>query len=111
MDRREFFLKTGLLSAAIGATMVPEAEALEKNPSTRRVDPHGKLDLSNDTLAWHLIWHDKKLVSSGFDNKLSGHSFKFSAAQEFAFTFSASEQRVEIPWWRFAFIPDVAAPG
>jgi len=105
MDRREFFLRAGLISAALGAA-APELTALDTGLPAKHVGRNGTLHLTNDALTWRLEWHDRKLASSGFDNKLSGHTFKFSSAQELLLTFSASTHRIEIPWWKFVFGPD-----
>jgi hypothetical protein len=106
MDRREFFLRAGLISAALGAVAAPEREAVDTGLPARRVARNGTLELTNDALTWHLEWRVRKLASSGFDNKLSGHTFKFSSAQELLLTFSASTPRIEIPGWKFIFGPD-----
>ena len=106
MDRREFFLRTGLISAALGAAATPEIEALDTGLPSRRVARNGALALTNDALTWHLEWRDRKLASLGFDNKLSGHTFRFSSAQELLLSFSSSMPRIEIPWWKFIFGPD-----
>src|SRR5208283_574376 len=71
----------------------------------------GKVDLANDAMAWRLEWHNRKLASTGFENKLSGHQFNFTSAEEFLLTFSASAQRIEIPWWKSIYGPDESAVG
>ena len=71
-----------------------------------KAKPDGSFVLSNDHLSWKLEWHGGRLSTSGFENKLSGHSFPLSAAHEIALTFQASRHRVEIPWWTFTFGPD-----
>jgi len=97
MDRREFFLRTGIISAALGTVGGPEIVAAGKNAPAKRASRNGSLDLTNDVLTWHLEWRNGKLASTGFDNKLSSHSFKFASAQEFVLTFSSAQPRIEIP--------------
>src|SRR5208282_98694 len=109
MDRREFFLRTGMISAALGRVTGAEIMALDASAPLKPAARDGKVDLANDALAWHLEWHNRKLASTGFDNKLSGHQFKFTSAEEFLLTFSASTQRIEIPWWKFIYGPDESA--
>ena len=109
MDRREFFLKTGLAGVGLNTSTVREAVGSNAALALRRRDPHGKLTLSNDAMDWHFEWHDGKLASLGFYNKLSEHAFKFSASRELALNFSVSDQRVEIPWWKFTISPGVTA--
>ena len=107
MDRREFFLRTGIISAALNAgTKAGELELQIRvcRPNVR--SRNGSLDLANDALTWHLEWRNRKLTSTGFDNKLSGHSFKFTSAEEIALSFSSSEHRIEIPGWKFVYGPD-----
>jgi hypothetical protein len=106
MDRRQFFLKTGLLSAALGARVTPGLGAVEKQNVARPVTQHGKLDLTNPFLTWHLEWHDKKIASTGFENKISGREFTFRRAKEIILNFSSLLRRIEIPGWRFTFGPD-----
>ena len=111
MDRREFFLRTGMISAALSKVTGAEIMALDSNTPLKRASRDGKVDLANDAMAWHLEWHNHKLSSPGFDNKLSGHQFRFTSAEEFLLTFSASAQRIEIPWWKFIYGPDESAVG
>jgi hypothetical protein len=106
MDRREFFLRTGIISAALNAGTRPENLAAAKGVPAKRASRNGSLDLANDALTWHFEWRNRKLTSTGFDNKLSGHSFKFTSAEEIALSFSSSEHRIEIPWWKFVYGPD-----
>lgn len=107
MDRRRFLVRAGLMSGALTSGVTPH-EAVEKQDPARRVDRHGELTLSNDALAWQLAWTEGRLRSLRFENRLSGHAFPLSAVQELVLTFSASEHRVEIPWWNFIFGPDEA---
>src|SRR5581483_7462349 len=100
------FLKTGLLSAALGARVGPGLGAVEKQNIARPVTPNGKLDLTNPFLTWHLDWHDKKIASTGFENKISGQEFTFKRTKEVVLNFSSSLHRIEIPGWRFTFGPD-----
>jgi hypothetical protein len=109
MDRREFFLRTGIISAALNSAAGVETMALDSTAPLKRAARDGRIDLANDALAWHIEWHNRKLASTGFDNKLSGHQFKFTSAEEFLLTFSASVQRIEIPWWKFIYGPDESA--
>jgi len=60
MNRREFFLKTGLISAALAAAATPEVEAPDTGLPSRRVARNGVLALTNDALTWHLEWRDRK---------------------------------------------------
>ncbi|HXW13100.1 MAG TPA: hypothetical protein VEN79_01195, partial [Terriglobia bacterium] len=106
MDRREFFLRTGIISAALGTAATPEILRAGKDAPAKRAPRNGSLDLTNDALTWHLEWRNGKLASSGFDNKLSNHSFKFTSAEEFVLTFSSAQPRIEIPGWKFAYGPD-----
>jgi hypothetical protein len=106
MDRREFFLKTALLSAVLGRSGEAEANAQESGIPFKPVPSQGGLELTNPFLTWHLEWHDRRLTSSGFDNKLSGHNFRFSSARELRLAFSAAAPRLEIPWWKFVLGPD-----
>lgn len=103
MDRREFFLRTGIVSAALGSRAGREAMAMDENVPWKRAARDGAVVLANDAMAWHLEWHNHKLASTGFDNKLSGRQFKFTSAEEFVLTFSASAHRIEIPWWKFTY--------
>ena len=41
MDRREFFLKRGLISAALGAAAAPEVKALDGGLPAKRVGRPG----------------------------------------------------------------------
>jgi len=111
MDRREFFFRSGMISAALRAVTGAEVMALDANAPLERAARDGTVDLANGAMAWHLEWHNRKLASTGFDNKLSGHQCKFTSAEEFLLTFSASAQRVEIPWWKFIYGPDESAVG
>jgi hypothetical protein len=97
MDRRKFLVHAGLISTALtsGAT---SHGASEKPAPAPRVGRHGELTLRNDALAWQLEWHEGRLSSARFDNKLSGHTFPLSEVRELTLTFSASKHRVEIPW-------------
>ncbi len=103
MDRREFFLRTGIISAALGASVGPEIVAAGKDAPAKHASRNGSLDLTNEALTWHLEWRNGKLATTGFDNKLSGHPFKFPSAEEFALTFSSAQQRIEIPGWKFVY--------
>jgi len=109
MDRREFFLRTGMISAALTAVTGAEIMALDANAPVKRAARDGKVDLANDAMAWHVEWHNRKLASTGFDNRLTGHQCMFTSTEEFLLTFSASEQRIEIPWWKFTYGPDESA--
>jgi hypothetical protein len=109
MDRRRFLLETGRLSAALAVANAPLMPAVEKPVLSERAGRNGRVSLANDLIAWNLEWRDGKLASTSFDNKLSGRSFPLSQVQELTLTFSAAEQRVEIPWWKFAFSPDETA--
>ncbi|MBI3923855.1 MAG: hypothetical protein HY318_20705 [Armatimonadetes bacterium] len=53
--------------------------------------------LENESLAWCLDWRDGKLRSVSLSNKLSGHTFALSEAQEVALNFSATTDRVQEP--------------
>ena len=106
MDRREFFLRTGIISAAMGARpdsgIVKAVVHLPVLPATR----NGSFDLTNDALTWRLEWRNRKLAATGFENKRSGNSFKFASAEEIALTFASTGDRIEIPWWKFVYGPD-----
>jgi hypothetical protein len=105
MDRREFFLRTGIISTALGAGAGPEIAVAGKDEPAKRASRHGSLDLTNEALTWRLEWQNGKLASTGFDNKLSHQSFQFASAEEFALTFSSAEPRIEILWWKFVYGP------
>jgi hypothetical protein len=111
MDRREFFLRTGMISAAFSSVPGGQIMALDANAPLKRAARDGKVELANEAIVWRLEWHDRKLASTGFDNKLSGHQFKFTSAEEFVLTISASAQRIEIPWWKFIYGSDESAVG
>jgi hypothetical protein len=109
MDRREFFLKSGLVSAALSALNGAEVMGLDKSVPVEQAARNGKIDLANESMVWGLEWQNRKLASTGFDNELSGRQCKFTSAEEFVLTFSASAQRIEIPWWKFIYGPDESA--
>jgi hypothetical protein len=109
MDRREFFFRTGMLSAALGSAARVELAAADVNAPLKQAARDGAVVLANDAMAWRLEWHNRKLASAGFQNKRSGHQFPFTSAEEILLTFSASAHRVEIPWWRFTYGTDDAA--
>ena len=109
MDRRQFFLKTGMISVALGAVNGGEIMALDADTPFKHAARDGTLQLSNDAMAWRLEWHNRKVASASLDNKLSGHHLKFSTAEEFVLTLSASLHRIEIPWWKFTYGPDESA--
>ena len=94
------------MSAALSATVAAAPEKSRKVRPLRHAPRNGRVDLVNDCLAWHLEWSGGKLASTGFENKLSGHTFKFSEVQELALAFSGTSHRIEIPWWRFTFGAD-----
>ncbi len=104
MDRRKFLQTTSLVSAALAA---PGSKAIaHEDANFRAAESDGTLAISNDSLAWGFEWKKETLRSSHFLNKLSGHHFALSSVQELTLVFSASKQRIEIPWWRFIFGPD-----
>jgi hypothetical protein len=109
MGRREFFLKTGMISAALSSATGAEIMALDPDTPFQHVARDGTLQLTNDAMTWRLEWHNRKVASTSFDNKLSGNQFKFTFAEEFVLTFSAAAQRIEIPWWKFIYGPDESA--
>lgn len=111
MDRREFFLRTGVVPAALSVRAGQGIMAQDVNAPLKPAGRDGAIQLANDAMAWHLEWHNRKLASTGFENKLSGRQIKFTSAQEFLLTFSASAQRIEIPWWKFTYGTDDAVSG
>ncbi len=97
------------MSAGLSVTSNSDALGLaEAQSAGQEARPDGSFVLSNDRLSWNLEWHGRRLSTSGFENKLSGHTFPFSTAHEIALTFQASRHRIEIPWWTFTFGPDEA---
>jgi hypothetical protein len=82
---------------------------MENPAKPKRAGRNGRITLANDLLTWNLEWRDGKLASTSFENKLSRRSFTLSAVQELMLTFSAAEQRIEIPWWKFQFGPDMTS--
>jgi hypothetical protein len=104
MDRRQFLIKTGMLSV-MGAASSVLAAVPEHTPG-KKVAATGKLSLANELLEWRLEWKDRQLHSAGFTNKLTGKSFPIATKHELSLNFSASKHRVDIPWWNFAYGPD-----
>lgn len=111
MDRREFIVRTGMISAALGSRAGQEIMALDVNAPRQAAARNGSIDLENDAIKWHWEWRNRKLTSTGFDNKLSRHRCHFESAEELRLTFSAAAHRVEIPWWKFTYGPDESAIG
>ena len=102
MQRREF-LRAGLMSAAMAAGTAGEKKKRGPQSAAPR---SGRVELANEQLAWQIEWHEGKLASTKFANKLSGRTFPLGTEGEFALTFSAAQRRVEIPWWKFVYGPD-----
>ena len=88
MDRRDFLLRAGLMSAALTSATTAPAGFEQQRPG-RRVGRHGQITLANDALLWQLEWRERRLRSSRFENRLSGHAFPLSEASEIMLTLSA----------------------
>jgi len=79
-----------------------KASSLKRETSATQPDVTHQLTLANDQLAWHFDWSDGRLRSTSFENKLSGHRFAISGAQELALNFSAALDHVQEPITRVA---------
>ena len=103
MDRRKFLVRTGLVSAALASAGSPGTNVLDEQALAAQASRTKRIAVANDQLTWHLEWHSGQLISSAFENKLSGRTFLLSSVQELALNLSASKHRVEISWWKFTF--------
>jgi hypothetical protein len=65
--------------------------------------------LSDSLLRWDLEAGPAGLQAKGFQNQLSGRYVSFARSQEISLTFSASRQRIEIPWWKWRLGEEAAA--
>ena len=63
MDRRDFLLRAGLMSAALTSATTAPAGFEQQGPG-RRVGRHGQVTLANDALLWQLEWRERRLRSS-----------------------------------------------
>jgi len=103
MQRREF-ITSGLLSVAAASTLGPLAAAGDQAREKYREGQ--KITLANHYLEWDLVMTGGTMQSSGFRNKLTGHSYTLKDSNEFRLTFSQARMRVEIPWWNLSFGQD-----
>ncbi|MBS0631625.1 MAG: hypothetical protein JSS11_06900 [Verrucomicrobia bacterium] len=71
-------------------------------PPKKSSAPVTALTLSNRQLAWSFDWSGGALHSTGFENKLSGHTHALTATHEVALVFSAAVDRVAEPLVRVA---------
>jgi hypothetical protein len=85
LDRRTFLNEGALCATALGSAA---AEAR-------------RFALENKFLAWQVETSSAGIRSTAFHNKLSGRRVELGASTELALVFSASRQRLEIPWWHF----------
>lgn len=106
MNRRRFLVTASAMPAAVNSAASAVLDSVARGGHSHRAPRNGELTLSSRELTWRLEWHDRRLNSTRFQNRLSGKSFDLSRVQEFELIFSASKHRVEIPWWRFTFGPD-----
>jgi len=98
--KRRSFLQTSLATAA---SLYGHAAPARRGES---------IGLSNSWLEWNLDLGPAGVGVTGFQNKLSGRYVSFSHSQEISLTFSASRQRLEIPWWKWTLGHETAAdPG
>ena len=67
---------------------------------SRATAPGKGLLLENEHLSWHLAWESGRPQSTAFGNKLTGHSFALSDAQEVTLVFSAAAEKVQEPLLR-----------
>lgn len=74
----------------------------------RAIGPGRGLVLENEYLSWRLAWDNGQPRSTAFCNKLTGHTFALSDAQEVALVFSAAPDRVQEPLVR---VSDFQADG
>lgn len=109
MQRREF-IKSGLLCVAAGSTLGALTSTADQGHEPYREGQ--KITLANKYLDWDLVLAGGTVRSSGLRNKLTGHSYTLTDAQELSLTFSQAKTRVEIPWWdmRFGLDDDKAPP-
>jgi hypothetical protein len=104
MDRRKFLLKTGQITAALSAAKSPLLPLANAEPS-----PRESCTLENEWIAWDLSWPAGKLATVSYVNKIANAHSLIAHAEELVLTFSAADERIEIPWWKFRFSPDATA--
>ena len=98
LNRRDFVKASvaGLAGAAYGDLDL--ASAAQSAGQT--------LTLENDQMAWELTALDRKIVSKGLRNKMSGRYFPLRSSRELQLVLAAAADRIEIPWWHCSFGPD-----
>ncbi len=98
LNRRDFVKASvaGLAGAAYGDLDL--ASAAQSAGQT--------LTLENDQMAWELTALDRKIVSKGLRNKMSGRYYPLRSSRELQLVLAAAADRIEIPWWHCSFGPD-----